>query len=130
PYHPQSGLEDGGVDMVRKITPNSGGWGKRPGTLHHLRAFERSASRALMSLPASTTLWRDKTILKLYEPLTRRPLPPAILTAFRTAITQLVDLEIPTVPEPTTGTRPPIEAVSHRSRLRALLTFKAHAGRL
>jgi hypothetical protein len=115
--------------MVRKITPTPGGWRKSFSTPDHQHEFERAASRELLAFSSSST-WRNTAIRTLLDPLTRHRLAPTMLAAFCTFARELVDLETPVLPEPTTSPREPIEAVSYRRRLRDLLTYKNHAEEL
>ena len=115
--------------MVRKVT-TAGGWRKRAPLRNQHRNFEQSASRTLLALPTNASAWRHTTIKKLIQPLARHSLPPTILAAFHTAIHELVNLEAPTLPGPTTGARTAIDGVTYRARLRALLAFKDHADQL
>jgi hypothetical protein len=116
--------------MVRKIKPTAGGWRKSFGAADKHSEFERLASRALADFFSNSRRWRDIATRRLTAPLTGRRFAPTMLDAFHTFAGQVVDLEIPALPEATTGSRHPLDAVEHRSRLRDMLTYKEHADRL
>jgi hypothetical protein len=118
------------VMMVRKITPTSGGWRKSFSTPDPHNEFEQSASRALATFRANSVTWPDTAIRKLTAPLTRHRLAPTMLAAFGMFARELVELEMPVVPDPMTDPREPIDAVAHRRQLRDMLTYTSHADRL
>jgi hypothetical protein len=113
--------------MVRKIA-SSGGWRKRTALQDNHGALEQAATRAVATLPTNNPAWRAATIEQLTAPMTRRHLPAAVITATRTAATQIFDLEAAALaiapPDPAS-----IEAVSYRNRLRGLLSGKPAAER-
>ena len=113
--------------MVRKITPSSGGWGKRSGIDDTTRDFEKAASRALISAPWSRDAWGDELCQRLTQQLiARRRLPPALTVAVRRAVGTIVQLETQALRIPEAVSTQPAEAVAHRARLRGLIHLKEH----
>src|SRR5262245_60361965 len=117
--------------MVRKLTPSIGRWGKRSGTTDNHGEFERSASRALATLPSNSAPWREDLARQLTDHLLRgRTLDPPLADAVRTTVTAIVDLETQPLQSPQAVPADILEAVTHRLRLRGLLSFKDNADRL